>query len=143
MEKLKAHDAYNDPNARFASARDKRATFAKLKRTASFKKWRKRQLRIQDNKCAYCRERIDLGAVVEVDHVQPLIFDGTNRYDNLLLACRPCNQRKWISDRYVVPQWIKNRASRLAIKDRCHYKQRQAAIRALDEQLLDEVLFWI
>lgn len=46
-------------------------------------KWQRR--------CAYCdAEHMPL----EIEHVRPQALGGSNRISNLVLACRPCNQRK-------------------------------------------------
>jgi 5-methylcytosine-specific restriction endonuclease McrA len=42
-------------------------------------------------KCAHCdAENVPL----EIDHIHPRSKGGSNRVNNLTLACRPCNQRK-------------------------------------------------
>lgn len=99
------HDAYNDPYARRYTASKKRIKFEKMKKTQVFKEWRIRQLKIQKNKCAYCKILLTKrGIVTHVDHVTPLYYDGNNEFTNFVLSCRRCNMKKWISNRYVVPQ---------------------------------------
>ncbi len=42
-------------------------------------------------RCAYCdSENVPL----EIEHIRPRALGGSNRISNLVLACRPCNQRK-------------------------------------------------
>ncbi|MDA8093877.1 MAG: RNA-guided endonuclease IscB [Betaproteobacteria bacterium] len=41
--------------------------------------------------CAYCDAR---DVPLEIDHVMPRARGGSNRIDNLALACHPCNRRK-------------------------------------------------
>ena len=43
-----------------------------------------------DGKCAYCL----IVAPLEVDHRIPLKRGGTNRLENIIPACGPCNRRK-------------------------------------------------
>lgn len=43
--------------------------------------------------CAYCGKKTNV-ATATIDHVQPLSLGGTNRPDNLVVACRACNNRK-------------------------------------------------
>lgn len=44
-----------------------------------------------DRRCTYCdAEHVPL----EIEHVRPQALGGSNRISNLVLACRPCNQRK-------------------------------------------------
>jgi hypothetical protein len=42
-------------------------------------------------KCAYCKAE---NTPLEIEHVIPKSRGGSNRIDNLTLACRPCNQKK-------------------------------------------------
>jgi hypothetical protein len=44
-----------------------------------------------NRKCAYCNA---VDTPLEIDHIHPRAKGGTDRVDNLTLACRPCNQRK-------------------------------------------------
>lgn len=41
--------------------------------------------------CTYCADR---SGPFEIDHIVPLIKDGSNDLDNLTVACRPCNRSK-------------------------------------------------
>jgi len=43
--------------------------------------------------CYYCSEKLDQEAIT-VDHVEPLANGGSHALGNLVLACKPCNQRK-------------------------------------------------
>lgn len=48
------------------------------------------QIRLRDGRtCAYCG-----GPGDTVDHVLPRSRGGSNNWDNLVCACRPCNNRK-------------------------------------------------
>lgn len=138
-------DVYNDPYSRRRTARIKRSEFNKLKTTQAFKGWRTRQLKIQEGKCAYCK--IDLSGdniVTHVDHVQPLYFDGANSFDNFVLTCKRCNMKKWIDDRYVIPQWIKDNDAKYRRKqqlDMARQKQKAQIKEILDENLLEELGF--
>lgn len=44
-----------------------------------------------NRKCVYCGSS---SVVLNIDHVIPKSKGGSNRLDNLVLACAPCNQRK-------------------------------------------------
>ena len=44
--------------------------------------------------CAYCRQPFDEERPATVDHVVPRSRGGSNELDNLVAACRPCNQAK-------------------------------------------------
>jgi 5-methylcytosine-specific restriction endonuclease McrA len=43
------------------------------------------------HQCAYCGTK---GAALQIEHIVPKIRGGSDRVDNLTLACAPCNQRK-------------------------------------------------
>ena len=44
-----------------------------------------------EHKCAYCGKK---DMPLQVDHIYPKSHGGSNRVDNLAIACKPCNQRK-------------------------------------------------
>lgn len=48
---------------------------------------------LQNKQCYYCKDSIQHG--YEIDHLKPLIQGGTEWPDNISLACKKCNQRKW------------------------------------------------
>lgn len=41
--------------------------------------------------CAYCGAK---GVPLQIEHIQPKARGGSNRINNLTLACQPCNQKK-------------------------------------------------
>ncbi len=47
----------------------------------------------QKRKCYWCK--IKLGNKYHVDHVWPLAKGGSNGPENIVIACQPCNSRKW------------------------------------------------
>lgn len=77
----------------------------------------------QDGKCYYCKQRIvchrsydpddiivldewvylkkerQLVKKASVEHIKPIFYGGTNRYDNLAAACVQCNQERSDIDR--------------------------------------------
>ena len=44
-------------------------------------------------RCKYCRDFLKLNQIT-VDHLMPVSLGGSNRLDNLGVACRKCNERK-------------------------------------------------
>jgi len=46
----------------------------------------------QKGKCFYCGERV--GDKYHVDHVMPLILEGSNGKENIVIACQKCNCSK-------------------------------------------------
>ncbi len=64
--------------------------------------------------CAYCGSA---PTFLTIDHVKPRSQGGTNEPDNLLPACKPCNEskgsralRSWFNKnnhRYTVERWLK------------------------------------
>lgn len=55
--------------------------------------------RAQENRCAYCREK--LGRHGQLDHIVPLKLGGSNWPRNLQWLCRPCNSAKRAKDPMV------------------------------------------
>lgn len=132
-------DCFNDPYSRRLNAKKKRRTFEQLKRSNGFKHWKIQQLKIQEGKCAYCRILLNSSNIVtHIDHVQPLYYEGKNDFNNLVLSCRRCNLRKWISDKRVVPQWIRHNEASFKEKQRLHIA-RQKQHRQMKEILEIEV----
>lgn len=148
---MPAVDVYNDPYSRRVTAGKMRVQFEKLKRTREFKSWRARQLYKQKGRCAYCKISLKKENIVtHVDHVQPLYYDGKNVFDNFVLSCRRCNLRKWVSDKYVVPEWIKEREVELKKKNRLDpVRAEQKKImkemvnKYLDEKTVNTELWWL
>lgn len=56
-----------------------------------------RQIEKQSGHCFWCSEAIPSGKHT-VDHYVPLTKGGSNNPDNLVIACRSCNSRKWALD---------------------------------------------
>ena len=74
---------------------EKRLFFARLKKTPAFKKWKVAQFEAQSGRCAWCRKPIDLYDIkTHVDHILPLLWWGTNDFNNLVLSCADCNMEK-------------------------------------------------
>ena len=44
--------------------------------------------------CAYCRDSVESGAELTLDHVIPHSHGGKNGADNLVTACRKCNSSR-------------------------------------------------
>ena len=61
-------------------------------------------------KCVYCG-RSGKRQPLELDHVVPKSHGGTDRYDNLVAACRTCNQQR---GNQTLEQWLKRRPKKLA-----------------------------
>ena len=102
-------DAFNDPFAKKATARKMRVAFDKWKRTEEGQYFYKRQMKVQDYMCAYCKVDLRLKHItVHIDHRIPLYEGGSNKTNNLLLTCRRCNLRKYTSV-YGLPLWVEKR----------------------------------
>ena len=54
--------------------------------------------------CVYC----EIAVATEVDHIVPLSKGGTNEFENLVPACRPCNTKK--SNGSVMPRNVASRS---------------------------------
>lgn len=55
--------------------------------------WREQLLGFQGGRCAYCHEA--LGDDAQMEHVIPLARGGPHTWENVVLACPPCNMTKW------------------------------------------------
>lgn len=134
-------DAVNDPYGRRFYARKKRVEFEKFKRTKEFQSWRRIQLRAQKEQCAYCRVKLTKSNIVtHVDHVSPLYHEGTNVIDNLVLTCRRCNLRKYTSNRYVYPEWIKDNKRKHRIK-KMRKEQRKLMNNIIKEEMEQQLAY--
>lgn len=54
----------------------------------------KRSLWKHSHICGLCKQPIDSFEEATVDHIIPRARGGSNRFDNLQLACEPCNNQK-------------------------------------------------
>jgi len=63
--------------------------------------------------CQYCGATPP-GAVLEVDHIEPLALGGTDDESNLVTACFDCNRGKAAIALTVVPESLAERAARVA-----------------------------
>ena len=45
-------------------------------------------------KCRYCGRAAETGVVLEIDHVKPRSFGGSDDMENLVTACHECNMGK-------------------------------------------------
>ena len=61
------------------------------------------------NKCVYCN-RSGKRQRLELDHVVARSHGGPDRYDNLVAACRPCNQKR---GNQPLATWLKRRPAKL------------------------------
>ena len=48
---------------------------------------------VQNDVCYYCGTSISEN--FQVEHLEPLVFGGSNGIRNIMLACADCNRRKW------------------------------------------------
>jgi HNH endonuclease len=57
------------------------------------------------HRCEYCRAPESIfNAVLEVEHINPVVAGGTSTEENLALACRSCNGFKGSRSNYVDPE---------------------------------------
>ena len=58
----------------------------------------------QNYRCAYCGKKVDTTVTcnthnfASLDHVKPKIYGGEDIYDNIVVACSPCNTKKGCMD---------------------------------------------
>ena len=68
--------------------------------------------KIQHNKCYYCGTSIDDCA--QVDHLEPLVYGGSNGLSNIMLACPTCNRSKYT---FSESEFWRRRRRRVPIED--------------------------
>ena len=137
-------DCYNDPYQEFAQCAIKRYEFEKMKKQPWFNPWYKRQMQVQDNLCAWCRNSLS-EVRVHVDHVEPLRFFGKNETKNLVLSCARCNLQKFVSRVYVVPDWIKLNDVKLRREQRLRSFRKRQYVQAKEivDDMVAEELSWL
>lgn len=58
------------------------------------RRWKRKDIFARDfNRCRYCVKKFPTKKLT-LDHVKPRAKGGLTRPDNLVTACKPCNQRK-------------------------------------------------
>ena len=67
---------------------------------------------IQRNKCYYCGTSID--DCEQVDHLEPLVYGGSNGLSNIMLACPTCNRSKYT---FSESEFWRRRRRRVPIED--------------------------
>lgn len=137
-------DVFNDPYSRKLNAHIKRKEFEKIKQSRGFKLWKQRQVKVQENKCAYCKICLDKKYIItHIDHVTPLYYDGKNNYSNYVLSCKKCNLKKWVSNRYTIPDWIKYNDNKIRQESRLksfRQKQKRQINGIIDDIILEDIL---
>ena len=82
-----------------------------------------RLFRRDDYMCLYCGEVLPTGLLTR-DHVVPVSAGGLDEWENVVTACRPCNQRKdnhalaAIGMRLLAVPYAPNRAEGLILENR-------------------------
>jgi hypothetical protein len=65
---------------------------------------RRRVIEGAGNRCEYCRlSQMGQEATFHIDHIKPLIREGTTDLENLALACVSCSLRKGARERVLDP----------------------------------------
>ena len=72
-----------------------RKRFDDQKKDKAFKAWKKNRLDYQGGRCFYCLDHTRLYGS-HIDHLIPLWRGGTNKRENLVVACAKCNTDKGI-----------------------------------------------
>jgi len=63
-----------------------------------------RELRMRDgNYCQHCRKPFGKPLPSTIDHIHPWSMGGTNALSNLQLLCYPCNKKRDLWIRFVLP----------------------------------------
>lgn len=67
--------------------------FYRWKNTDGYEKWRKSRFLKQGGLCFYCEDWMPLTRI-NVEHIVPRSRGGSNKPENLVLSCSPCNKDK-------------------------------------------------
>jgi len=68
--------------------------FVPLKRKKNIVRFSRANIFIRDkNRCQYCGEHYGKSHLT-LDHVTPVVQGGAKSWENIVTACKPCNQRK-------------------------------------------------
>lgn len=137
--------ATRDREVKEATWKQLRYEFEKLKTTRKFKQWVREQWECQRGQCAWCEKPIMMwpNRDVVVDHVKPLSYraeeQGDNSYDNLVLSCYKCNDRKGDEEGYYAPGWIMlNKFSPAGEKEFREIAEQEKAAREATIRVLSE-----
>lgn len=73
-----------------------RRELGSISKTERFLKWTRWAYMQQKKRCFYCDNRIyiDNRKSYHIEHRIPVYWGGKNDYENLVLACPPCNMTK-------------------------------------------------
>jgi len=86
------------------------------KRKAISKKTRFEVFKRDGFVCQYCGAHPP-GALLQVDHINPVKLGGGNEMDNLITSCQPCNIGKTATPLGAVPQSLSDKASEVAERE--------------------------
>lgn len=71
---------------------------------------RRRIYDLDRGRCAYCGTLVKYNRA-EIDHIYPAKIRGGNDDDNLAVACKPCNRKKWLyppgHPLFPNPRWLR------------------------------------
>lgn len=90
--KLPPANCYGHPYAGYRGKKV-REELQLIKGTESYRQLRIKMLKRQAFLCAYCGCSLE-GKAANIEHILPVRIGGTNKIDNLVMACQPCNKRK-------------------------------------------------
>jgi 5-methylcytosine-specific restriction endonuclease McrA len=96
IKKINAKGYKKNPDLYKHHAQVRRARKAKAGGTHTRKEWFAK-VEAAGWKCHYCGSHLDRSSLIK-EHAIALCKGGTDSIDNLVPACRPCNQRKHVSD---------------------------------------------
>lgn len=101
-----------------SSARKRPEWIGKTPDTAAPSWVKDRILRVQDDRCAECRNDFCAQLRPEFDHIIALINLGENRESNLRALCGPCHGKKTAADVALKAKVARVRGNHLGLKPR-------------------------
>lgn len=79
----------------FCSSRCKQKQYIKeVRQNYASRRWIKKRLMANSNKCGICKQRITVQEKATIDHIVPLVKGGRDEIDNMQLAHEMCNRIK-------------------------------------------------
>jgi len=86
--------------------------------------------------CQYCG-KTPPNTILEIDHIVPVIKNGTNDVDNLITSCFECNRGKSKNELTSLPENTQSKLLKIKEKEK-QYKSYQKALKEIDDRVIVE-----
>lgn len=85
--------------------------------TTAKKKTIRRRLHAKCKRCRWCGKELALSNAT-IEHVKPKRLGGSDRFENLALACKPCNESRGSDPKQIEKYQAMRRSRKLALQRR-------------------------